>query len=174
MLRYRKMLGLPVLILEQGKILGHVYDIMFNLEKKYTAGVCIRNTVKNYYIKSGDISHEDGRLIIQSRNIVIELGKAFLSQQELTKGRDLLDKKLLTYKGEDIGYLNDICFDFELGTIDALELTDGIIQDIISGRKLIPIVGNILLKEEGVFLGREALEEIIDREKGLQHLLFNK
>ncbi len=172
MLRYRKIVGLPVLILEKGKTLGHVYDIMFNLEKKHTAGVCIRNTVKNYYVKSNDITHANDTMIIEDKNVVIDLGKALLFQQDITRGSDLLDKKLLTYKGKDIGYLHDICFSIEQGTIDALELTDGLIQDIISGRKIVPVIGNILLKEEGIFLGREALEEIIDKERGLQHLLF--
>lgn len=175
MLKYSKVVGMPILALKEGRKVGHVHDLLVNLEHKFAAGICAVNILKRKCsILLTNVTYTDGGMVIQDEGMIEKSDNELSLRKKLIGVKDMLNKKVLTNKGDDLGRINDIYFDLDVGTIDAVEVTDGIIQDIISGRKIIPVIGNIVIKEEGIFISREAFEEIIESKNGLENLFFSK
>lgn len=174
MLKYSRILGVKVFNASEGKMFGSVQDILLDLERKSIMSICTQNKREKHLIGLGSINFVDGRVTIKDRNVVKSPEKNIQQRHNYINGKDILGKKIFTYRGENIGYLNDLIFDIEVGSLDAFEITDGIIQDIISGRNVVPAIGKISLGEEGIILSKEAVEEMIESKKGLGRLLFNK
>lgn len=151
--------------LERGKAIGNVEDVFFNFDNNFVKGMYVATIVKKYYISLADIKDVNDMVIIQELKRVRDLSKGTFKEKNVIKGGDVIYKKVFTYKGQELGFVNDVFFDLETGSIEALELSDGIIQDLISGRKLIPMIGNIFIGEEGIFVNKDALEEMIENKK---------
>ena len=170
MFKYSKMLRLPGLALDQGNSIGHIHDVVFDLKHKYVAWICIANNTKKRFINIADVIDINGNFVIQSIEKIKDVDKKFIEKTKLVRGSEILNKKLLTNKGYDIGNINDIYVDLNYGSMDAFEISDGIVQDIISGRSIIPLIGELSIKNEGVFLSKDACEEIIESERGLKKI----
>ncbi len=174
MLKFSKIVGLTVLALKEGRVMGHVHDVLVNLQHKYIESICILNTLeRKQYLKLVDINLADNKITISNKDIIKNLDNRIQTNKELLSSKRILNKKVFTNKGDDVGRINDIYFDLDAGTLEAFEISDGIIQDILSGRRIIPAIGDISLKEEGIFISKDAFEEIIESGKGLENIFFN-
>jgi uncharacterized protein YrrD len=98
-------------------------------------------------------------------NTIKKIKENRLGIASILSGKEILNKKVFTSKGKEIGYINDIYFNVEFTSIDAFEITDGLIEDLISGRKIVPLIGDVFIKEEGIFISKEAYEEIMESNK---------
>lgn len=170
MLKYTGILGLPVLSLKEGNTLGHVYDIFFDLEQKNADTICIMNTVRKRHIKVTAIKLEKEEIVVQDGDLNKGLDKKELLNSKLLRGRDLLDKPILTNKGEDLGFVHDIYLDLDTWSVEAFKITDGIIQDLISGRRILPAIGKLTIKDEGIVISKDALEEMIESKKSRESI----
>ncbi len=70
----------------------------------------------------------------------------------------------------EIGFIKDVLFDYRTGRIECVELGDGIIQDVLEGRRMLPIIGRVEMAKEHMLVSREAVEEI-RQAGGLSRLL---
>jgi len=50
--------------------------------------------------------------------------------------------------GEDLGTAKDVLFDLKHGKIDGIEVSDGLLQDIVKGRSVLPLIGKVEFGEE--------------------------
>lgn len=112
-----------------------------------------------------DVKDINGKVVVQSMNMIKKIKEDGLGIANILSGKEVLNKKVFTSKGKEIGYINDIYFNVEFAYIDAFEITDGLIEDLISGRKIVPLIGGISVKEEGIFISKEAYEEIMESSK---------
>lgn len=46
MINYKKVLGLPVLTLDEGKIFGRIDEVVFNLQNGYTVAIGFNESLK--------------------------------------------------------------------------------------------------------------------------------
>jgi uncharacterized protein YrrD len=65
-----------------------------------------------------------------------------------------------------------VIFDIQSGKIEAFEISDGILQDIIQGRRLLPLFGRVELGEEVAVVEKEAVDEMIDSGGGIKNKLL--
>lgn len=172
MFKYSKMLRMSGLALENGNSIGHVHDIVFDLKNKYVAWICMSINARKRFLSFGDVIDINGNIVIQSDDKIKDVDRKFIEKAKLVRGSEILNKKIMTNKGYDIGYINDIYIDLNYGSIEAFEISDGIVQDIISGRSIIPLIGELYLKKDYFFISKDACEEIIESERGL-HKIFS-
>lgn len=174
MLRYNKIIGLPVLTLKDGKKAGVVYDVLYNMKRKLVQGILTINIARKNYVNIADIENAGDNIIVLTQNTTKNLNEKAYFKNDVLNGRDIINRRIFTHKGEDIGFISNIYFDFDTGSLDAFEIADGLIEDIISGRRIMPALGNISVREEGIFVTEEAVEEMLESKRGLEKLFLIK
>lgn len=64
----------------------------------------------------------------------------------------LIDKVIKLENGEYLGYVKDIVINKKDGSIDGFIITEGLFEDLIKGRNYIPLLNNMRIAEEGLYL----------------------
>ncbi|HOJ10472.1 MAG TPA: PRC-barrel domain-containing protein [Clostridiales bacterium] len=99
-------------------------------------------------------------------------GRPFAERQNDRKYSHI-DKKIeevnvYSKSGKDLGIVKDILFDCKTGYIEGFELTDGLIQDIIEGRKVVPLIGKYEYGKDYLLVGNDIEQEITTTGGGLR------
>ncbi|MCK8818097.1 PRC-barrel domain-containing protein [Natroniella sulfidigena] len=137
MRRGQELIGLPIVDLEDGELIGKVVDILFSPEKKELLGV----KAKNNKLWKGARLIPQKSLYTLGKDIVVINNKRDLKQAEksvasLNSGKEVMGKEVITEEGQVLGAVEDVIIDQDQKLL-GYELTDGLIQDILTGRKLI-------------------------------------
>lgn len=135
--RGQELIGLPIVELEEGELVGKLVDINFSPEQKQLVGVIVEN--KRIWKQARLIPQE--KLHILGKDIIIIENKRDLTQAEkslesLNSGAKVMGKEVITEQGEVLGLVEDVLVDQGQNLV-GYELTDGLIQDILAGRKII-------------------------------------
>jgi len=59
-------------------------------------------------------------------------------------------------------------FDLKHGKIDGIEVSDGLLQDIVKGRSVLPLIGKVEFGEENILVDNEAVEEMMETGGGIK------
>ncbi len=172
--KYSEIIGLPVICASGGKNIGIVKDILFCPESKEVKALLLEQ--KGFRVKKRIILIKDvinmGRdaVMVEDSKCIVEMSKAEktgeLGKRGLVRGLNVFSRE-----GNNIGAVEDIIFDSTTGHIEGLEITDGIFQDIINGRKIVPVIGRVEFGSENIILDKEAIEEIMETGGGIKKLL---
>ncbi|AMA72176.1 PRC-barrel domain-containing protein [Aneurinibacillus thermoaerophilus] len=155
MQRARDIIGLPVIELKRGKEVGYVHDLLFN-ERMELAGLLL--VEKNFLRKGKYVPAEAICAIgadcvtiteramvlfssLPSNWICVQTGKAHMQ-----------NRMFITDTGEQLGFVEDVYFSAETGRIVGYELSNGILSDIMDGRKMIRSAPNIKMGEDTVIV----------------------
>lgn len=157
---------MPLVCMENGKKIGSIKDIVFDFKTGEVKGLLVEN---NSFFSSTGIIGLDGVMSIGKDSIIVKGQRDHeRSKDDLSKGKDTLtDKKVCSRKGEEIGIIKDFLFDMETGTIEGFELSDGFVEDLMKGRRLLPLLGKVEYGNDSVIVGSEAIEEIVDTGGGV-------
>lgn len=172
--RYSEVIGLPVIYVIDGKKAGIIKDIIFCLEsKKVIAFEIERNSYeikKKIVLKEDVINLGKDAIVIEDENKITTFKKA-KDSFGIKKKSTIIDSKVYTKHGEDIGIVKDILFDFQKGTLDGVEISDGLIQDIVQGRNVLPLLGKVEFGKENILVERMAVEEMMEKGKGIRGII---
>lgn len=172
--RYSEVVGLPVICAVDGKKAGVVKDVVFcPKERRVVAFLLDRKSweVRKKLILAEDVlSLGTDALIINDLEAVKEPGSLKGHPDFKSKG-DLLGLKIYSKKGEDLGIVKDVLFDFEKGTVDGVEVSDGLLHDIVEGRNVLPLFGKVEFGEENILVDSEAVEEMFESGRGLKKMI---
>ncbi|OEH84592.1 hypothetical protein BHU72_08835 [Desulfuribacillus stibiiarsenatis] len=80
----------------------------------------------------------------------------------LYNGEKLKGIRVVTTNGNELGLVEDVYFDEEVGTIVGYELSEGIVADITEGRKYLPKPVHITLGKDVIIVPRSSEFEIED------------
>lgn len=171
MISYNKILGLPLFVLDEGKKTGIIHEVVFNIHKKTVEGlIIIEIGKKRSFIRFADVKIFEDKVIINDLGNLKVWDKKDNAADNIVCGKELIKKKVFDFKGDELGYIYDMLLDAEISSVEAFQLTDGIIEDIIEGRKIIPLLGKADIREDGIFVGRESVEEFVDVRKGIKQI----
>ena len=70
--------------------------------------------------------------------------------------------------------ISDIIFDPLTGRIQGLELSEGIIGDLISGRQILPFELSESINGDTLIISMEQAQNITPINRGIKNILFNK
>lgn len=142
MQKLREMFGLPVLITGNGMQIGEVQEVIVDLEQAAIRGIVLAGA--NWFTNDQGIVFEDlfriGRdaIMVRATYAVRELTPAMLPGTVYYLN-NLLDKQIYTDAGLSLGRLVDAIYDGTTGEIKAYEVSDGLITDLLYGRKVMPL-----------------------------------
>ena len=173
--RYSEVLNLPVLCADNGKKAGVVKDVIFGLvNKKVMALLLEQNGLslkKKVVLLEKLLGLGSDAAIVNSMSSVSNMDRTAFSETFRDEGA-LLGLKVFSKAGGDLGTVKDVMFDWQTGRIEGFEVSGGMIQDVMQGRKLIPLFGKVELGEEFVVVGNEAVEEMEDTGGGIRNRLL--
>ncbi|MCR4435406.1 MAG: PRC-barrel domain-containing protein [Clostridiales bacterium] len=166
--KYSEVVGLPVICAETGKTAGTVKDVVFCPKSKEVKAFLLER--KGFEIKNKAILLEDVLSLGRDALVVSDFKKAVYLDKIGEKG-EVIGLKVYSRSGDDLGVVKDILFDYRTGTIEGVELSDGLLQDIVQGRKILPLFGKVEFSEENILVDGEASEEMDSTGGGLKNLL---
>lgn len=173
--KYSEVLNLPILCADSGKKAGVVKDIIFSVDNKEVKALLLEHkglSLNKKVVFIGELlSLGDDAAIVNSSNCVSDMDRTAYSEAFRDEG-SLLGLKVYSKAGGELGVVKDVLFDYQTGKIEGFEISDGLFQDVMSGRKLLPLFGKVELGREFAVVGREAVEEMEDTGGGIRNKLL--
>jgi uncharacterized protein YrrD len=177
MLRYSEILGLPVICADSGKKSGIVKDIIFSPGEREVKAILLENkgiSLKKKVVQLREVLNiGDGAVILDNAQCVAYIGRSRYAVEFADEGC-ILGLKVFSKTGDDMGIVKDVVFDWKSGRIEGFEISDGLLQDIIQGRKVMPLSGRVEFGEDSIIVEKEAVDEMLDIGGGLRNKLLMK
>jgi uncharacterized protein YrrD len=130
--------GLPIFELKTGAKIGEVCDLCVT-NQGIVKGLLVKKGVilkKTLYLSVQDVSSFgfDG-VMIEDREVLeaIQVNEGFTIENK----QRLLGRMIMTAEGERLGFLEDVYFLEEVGTIIGYEISDGFFSDMMEGKRVI-------------------------------------
>ncbi|HEX2928033.1 MAG TPA: PRC-barrel domain-containing protein [Ruminiclostridium sp.] len=169
--KYSHVLGLPVISASNGLKIGNLKDVVFSKENKGVIAFIMEkgsNHVKGNVVLLHDVlSLGNDALIIDNPDCLLNYRK-FKKSFEMRERIDLRGLKIYTKEGEDIGVVQDILFDYKTGKVEGVQVSDGLVQDILKGRSILPFIGKVEISSSNILIESDAIEEMVNTGGGLQ------
>ncbi|HHV99532.1 MAG TPA: photosystem reaction center subunit H [Clostridiaceae bacterium] len=174
--KYSEVVGLPIICIDDGKLIGLIRNIIINLETRTVEAFIYEksglvNSRKVLFLKDVIRLGKDA-VIIQNDNCTIswkEAGKRLALKNE----NNLTGLRVFSRSGKEMGVVKDILFDPETGLIEGVELSDSLFNDLINGRSILPLFGKVEFGEDIILVDNEAVEEITNTGGGIRNKFFN-
>ena len=170
MLRYSEVKGLPVISSSDGKKIGIIEDMIFCPSRKEAKAFLLGRQGYGFQKRVVMLSEVEsiGRdaVMVNTRSSGILFKKA-VEDGELQDEGDIAGLRIYSRSGEDLGEVKDILFDYKTGMVEGVEVSDGLFQDIIQGRKILPLFGKVEFGEESLIVDREAVDEMLNTGGGI-------
>ncbi|MDK2820144.1 MAG: hypothetical protein PWP31_109 [Clostridia bacterium] len=136
----RELVGLPVINEDEGDEIGRVRDILFE-----------ENQIKAFILDNGNwLRHPR---LVYFHDLKDKGPKTFtivnknVLKQEIPEGmkrwQEIKGFRIYNTAGQDLGLLEDLIVELPSGEIIALEISTGLINDLIDGRKEISLTGEM-------------------------------
>ncbi len=174
--KYSDVLGLPVISAKNGMKIGTLKDVVFCKYNKGVLGFIIEkesHSIKGNVVMLQDVlSLGNDALIIEDSDNLIEYRK-IKKTPEMLERMQLRGFKIYTHSGNDIGIVKDILFDYKTGKVEGVQVSDGLLQDLLMGRNILPFLGKIEIGNENILVDNEAVEEMMNTGGGIRSRLEN-
>ncbi|NLW06783.1 MAG: hypothetical protein GX039_02200 [Clostridia bacterium] len=148
----RELVGLPVVSREKGEEVGRVQDLLYDQQTGRLKAVVLE----------GGSWLRDTR-VVPFNELEIRGGKTFyitsaeVISHELPAGsrrwQEIRGMPLINNDGIELGLVEDVVFELPSGQITALELSTGLVNDLMEGRQEISLNGEVNWGTDTVIIG---------------------
>lgn len=141
MFKLQDILGLPVLERESGMQIGEVTEAILQIERASVVGVVVANHggPDNLGLAFADLLSIGRDAIMVHDGIKPQALTSLSMATNICYLHDLCQKPVFTETGLLLGTLVDLTCDCDTGEIKFYEISDGIITDLLYGRRLMPL-----------------------------------
>lgn len=166
--------GIPVFI--NSKKIGNIKETVINFKEAKIEGFLLEK--KNLEFSKKYIPYKCIK-VISKDNVVINCNndvKKWKIEKEKKNEKDfrigVIGLELKTVNHYKIGRISDLYFNTITGEVEKLEITEGcLMDDLINGRKIIPLIGKVEFSEDFLTITKEALEEMSHSGGGLKNII---
>ncbi len=173
--RYSEVLDLPVICADTGKKAGVVKDILFSSRDRQVKALLLEQkglSVRKHVVFLNELLSLGGdAAIVDSSLCISDLERASFKKAFEDEG-SLIGLKVYSKSGGEVGVVKDVIFDWRTGRIEGFEISDGLLQDVLQGRKLLPLFGKVELSKEFAVVETEAVEEMKETGGGIRNRLL--
>lgn len=137
----RDLIGMPIIDLSNGEIVGRVRDVYFNPKSHRILGIVVdgggwlKGPRKICYADLTGIGDD----AVTIENDMVILKEPIEEDCILTGEGTLIGNKVMTRDGNELGTIADVIFDHSTGEITHYQLSEGIVQDMLEGREILPV-----------------------------------
>lgn len=167
-------IGLPVICLNQGCKATEVKDIIYCNNALKVIALLVEE--RGYFHDAQMIAFEDiknigeNAITIHSPNSIQSLEVANY-YYELHSRQKILGVEVVTDDGNDVGIVQDILIETLTGKILGLSLAEGLFDDLVAGRPILPLQGHVDLSQDTIIITKSLNHLIIHNTGGLNKLL---
>ncbi|MDN5348155.1 MAG: hypothetical protein PWP65_1719 [Clostridia bacterium] len=136
--RGREIVGLPVIDLEQGEELGRIQDLLCDPHRRLVNSLVLASAKLPYgtrLVKFEQVQTQGADAFAVSSSRLL----AGIAPDNLVKWQKIKGTPIFNVQGSEIGTLEDIIVEVPSGKMEAMEVSGGLISDILDGRKTIGI-----------------------------------
>ena len=152
MVRLLEARGVPVVTLQGEQKVGYVGEPIYNKDEEIQ-GFFVDGAkgIGRRYVELDDILRMGkDKCVIYSEASVQKIHKI----RHLVKERNPLEKTLgqdvYDSNGKSVGVVRDLAFSMETGTIEGVELSRGFMEDLRTGRRLLPLGSHVEIKDNQI------------------------
>ncbi|MNW55692.1 PRC-barrel domain protein [compost metagenome] len=169
-MKLQEMIGLAVYEVEEGNEIGKIVDILLDSNWNITGIELESKTFFSSHVKvvawEDIVAYGEDAVMIRSKESIVKADTDHIPYTFLLGKNKLKDLQVLTASGTILGRVSDVYFDQKLGnTIVALEISDGLVTDLIEGRKWLPCSEGMSIGENAVLvpaMSEERLQKAIN------------
>lgn len=169
-MKLQDMIGLAVRDVEEGNEVGQIVDILLDSNWKITGIELESKSFFNNHVKvvawEEIVAYGEDAVMIRSESSVEKTESEQIAHTFILGKNKIKDLQVLTATGTIIGRVSDVYFDQKMGnTIVALEISDGLVTDLIEGRKWLPCSDEMSIGENAVMvpaMSEERLQKAIN------------
>lgn len=169
-MRLQDLIGLAVYEVEEGNEIGKIVDILLDSNWNITGIELESKSFFGGHVKfvawKDIVAYGEDAVMIRSKESIDKADADHIPCTFLLGKNKLKDLKVLTTTGTILGRISDVYFDQKLGnTIGALEISDGLVTDLIEGRKWLPCSDEMSIGENALMvpaMSEERLQKAIN------------
>lgn len=169
-MKLQEFIGLNVIGVEEGKDVGKIVDCIVDSNWKITGIELESKSFFGGHVKvvawDDIVAYGEDAVMIQNEESIRKMDAGSIPYTYLTGKNKLKDIQVVTETGTILGKVSDVYFDQKLGnTIIALEISDGLVTDLMEGRKWLPCLPEMSIGEDTLLvpaLSEEKLEKNIN------------
>lgn len=138
----RELVGLPVISRDRGEELGRIQDLYYdesssNLKAVLLAGGGWLRQPRIVDFSQIEARGPDAFTVCDAGAIIQDPPPGTRRWQEL-KGM-----RLINQEGQELGIVEDLVVELPSGQVKALEVSTGLVNDLLDGRKELPLTGQV-------------------------------
>lgn len=155
--RGRDLIGLPVLAGRHMRRIGRVQEVLLSGDGTRICGLVLdgggwlhqRRVLDFAAVRSVGQTH----LLVEAESYLVGEPLALHSPDRTHPCEELRGMPVLRENGEEVGTLDDIHFEPQSGRVTALQLSRGLVDDLLSGKEILPVNGAMTTGEAAILLG---------------------
>ncbi len=164
LVNYKNLIGKRAYFAKEDKYAGLVKDIVFLLDQKKAVALVLERGMlpglKSAILFANILSTGEDGVILDSKANLLSLKEVRKSFKNYIPG-NYQGKRICSKTGKEYGRVYDIIINLYTGAVEAIEASDGLIQDAYSGRKLIPFMDQVEFAKEMIVIDKISEEEIL-------------
>lgn len=163
MRRALDLVGAQVIHLDTGQQVGKVFDLLFDQEGLFQ-GIILEK--QYWFVKPPFIPRSQILSIGEDVIMINSLPELHLDEIKeewiyLCSGQPKIKgTPLITSTGKQLGMLEDVYFQVELGTIIGYEVSDGFFADLLEGRQMIKKPKNLMIGKDAFVISEECAKRL--------------
>ncbi|HEX3032198.1 MAG TPA: PRC-barrel domain-containing protein [Bacillota bacterium] len=161
LIKGRKITGLPVIASDNGELLGYVRELLYAESGREVRGILLE---EGTWLKGARLILWENLVSLNSQGILVPGRTAVLYSSDQDHLNALCNNRtglcgtwLTSSAGEELGTVEDIVLEPLTGKVTGYELSQGITEDLLEGRKeivlpenLTPVDGKLMIPGEQV------------------------
>jgi uncharacterized protein YrrD len=163
LIKGRDLIGLKVISLENGKLINKVDEIVYDPKENNVKALVVDQG--GWFADTKIVLYQDIKSIGQDAVVIDSedvIKKASDVQENITHivkdDNYLTTNRVMTENGTDLGQVSDVVFDKENGHVVELEITQGTVDNIKSGKKHIS-VNDVIKTGEDVMIVKDSVKD---------------
>lgn len=164
MVNYKDLIGKRAFFTKEDRYAGTVKDIVFLLDQKKAVAMLLEKgllpKLKPVILFTDIVDIHKNRILLKSKVCMMTMRDLKRNHCNWILG-NYQGKKICNKSGKEYGRVYDIIINLYTGAVEAIEASDGLLQDAYSGRKLIPFMDQVEFAREMIILDKITEEEIL-------------
>ncbi|MBY9079503.1 PRC-barrel domain-containing protein [Paenibacillus sp. HN-1] len=169
-MRIQEFIGLNVIGVDEGKDVGKIVDCVVDSTWKITGIELESKSFFSSHVKvvawEDIVAYGEDAVMIQNEESIRKVDADSIPHTFLEGKNRLKDLEVVTEAGTILGKVSDVYFDQKMGnTIIAFEISDGLVTDLMEGRRWLPCVPEMSARADNLLvpaLSEEQLEKNIN------------
>ncbi len=158
MIKYSELLILNLISKKSKKTIGEIVNIAFTADFRRAIGLIVKNDklYRNKILIPME-SIDD----IDKDSIIVE-NEESLKNEKPYEGKELnlRDWEIITENHECVGYVKDMIIRLKDGRVLGFIISEGLIEDIVSGRNFLPLLKTIEITDKSILINKESIGDI--------------